>query len=166
MNIIKIQSHKTLLNLLVLIGLMFSLYSLPVQASTLPQAESIQIEDAYIRQAPPGAHATASFMVLQNPSEHDITLTSVESNLANVIELHAHTHKDGMMKMYQVKEIKVPAKGSVSLQPGGLHIMLIEPTDALKNAETGTIKLVFSDGSSKKITLPIRSMMHKMHKKH
>ena len=45
--------------------------------------------------------------------------------------------------MHPVKTLKIPAKKSIELKPGGIHLMLFEPVDKLEHNKE--IKLNFLD---------------------
>ena len=128
-------------------------------------ASSIEINDAYVRATPPGLPNSAAFMQIENTTSKDISITKVSSPIAKFVELHAHDMKNGVMKMYQVKRITVPNHGKVSLQPGGFHIMLIGLHKPLKEGETVTFTLGLSNGDTKTITAPIKSVMNGMNHK-
>jgi copper(I)-binding protein len=54
--------------------------------------------------------------------------------------------QDGLMKMRRVQSLMLPGHGSVTLEPGGLHLMLIGLTRALQLDEVILIELEFADG--------------------
>jgi periplasmic copper chaperone A len=83
-------------------------------------------------------------------------LVKADNSIAKVAELHTHLHEGGMMKMRQVPAIEIKAKGEAVLQPSGLHIMLIDIKNPLKEGDKVAITLGFDDGSSKRIEAPIR----------
>lgn len=58
----------------------------------------------------------------------------------------------GGMTMRQVQSIPVPAGGAVSLEPGGLHIMLLELARDLEDGDEFEVELEFSDGSTRTVT--------------
>jgi len=124
-------------------------------------ANSISIEDAYVRAVPPNLPNSAAFMKIKNNGSTTVYLQSASSNVAKDVEIHEHTMSNGMMKMQQVKKIKIPAHSVVSLKPGGFHVMLLNLNKKLKvNDKVDFITLNFSDKSS--ITLkniPIKSVM-------
>lgn len=123
---------------------------------------AISIKDSFVREVPSVAMATAAFMTLSNSSAKDIYLVKATSATAKTLELHTHNKEHGMLKMRQVKDIKIPAKGSIQLKPGGLHIMLIEPTQDLTKTKIVSIKLMFKDGSSTEINAPVKSVKKPM----
>ncbi len=124
-------------------------------------AGDIQIKDAYVRAVPPNLSASASFMKITNSSNETVYLKSAASGIAKNIELHEHTMSNGMMKMQQVKEIKIPAKSTIELKPGGYHVMLIGLNKKLiPNEVVDSFTLNFSNNTSLKIkNVPIKTVM-------
>jgi copper(I)-binding protein len=132
------------------------LIALPAMpASAAGVADRIEIVDPYVRMAPPGAKATGAFMVIRNAGEQEVQLVAAASAAANVTELHNHINDGGVMRMRQVKEIAVPAKGEAQLKPGGYHVMLIDMKAPLKEGDHAVITLKFADGSSKDVHAPV-----------
>lgn len=138
-------------------------------------ADTVNVADPYVRMVPPGAKATAAFMVLQNAGDKDAKLVKVESGAAKVVEMHNHINDGGVMKMRQVQAIDIKAKGETALKPGGYHVMLINPTAPLKEGDKVALTLGFGDGSSKNVEAVVRKpeaapaaapMDHGHHHKH
>lgn len=149
-----------------LVGL---LISTPAWAA---DADHIQVDTPYARAVPPGAPASAAFMTLTNTGSQDTALMAARSDISEVTELHTHIHDNGVMRMRPIEQIDLPAGEAVHLQPGGLHIMLINLKRPLKAGETVHLTLIFKDGSRRVITLPVRAlnrpmmMHHHAHKQH
>ena len=118
-------------------------------------ADSVNVVDPYVRLMPPGAKATAAFMVLKNTGDKDAKLVKAETVVAKTAELHTHTNENGVMKMRQVPAIEIKAKAETALKPGSYHIMLIAPA-ALKEGDKVAITLGFEDGSSKQIDAAVK----------
>jgi len=123
------------------------------------QAKDISISNPVVREVPPNAMATGSFMTFKNNSAKKITLIKASSNAANRVELHTHKNENGMMRMRQVPNIIIPANGETKLQLGGLHIMLMDLQQSIQKGQTISITLTFEDGSEKTIGVPVKSMM-------
>ena len=130
-------------------------------------ADSLQVQDPYVRAVPPGQTNSAAFMALVNPGDADHALVAAESRASKVVELHTHQEEGGMMKMRRVDKIDLPAGETVELQPGGLHLMLIGLTRQLSPGEDVEITLVLEDGSRTSVTAPVKTvqqtMMHHHH---
>lgn len=146
-----------------LFAVIFSL-GLNAQAWAASVADTVEVENPYVRMVPPGAAATAAFMVLKNTGDQDHALVSAKAYINKVTELHTHIHDNGVMRMRQVKQIDLPAGQAVSLQPGGLHIMLINLTEPVKDGEKIKIDLTFDDGSTKTIEAIGKPLMKPMMK--
>ena len=104
----------------------------------------------YVRLAPPGRRPRRPSWSWKNAGDKPASLVRVDNGVAKVTELHNHTNDDGVMRMRQVKAVEVPAKGEVKLEPGGLHVVLID----LKTPPQGGARrftLGFADGSSKTV---------------
>jgi len=118
-------------------------------------ADSIVVENPYVRLAPPGAPATGAFMVLKNNGAKDVKVVKAESTASKVAELHNHVNEGGVMKMRQVPAMDIKAKGEAVLKPGSLHVMLIDLTAPMKEGDKIPLTLGFDDGSSKQIEVPV-----------
>ena len=97
---------------------------------------SIKIENAYVRATAPGQPAAGAFMKIENGGTAADQLVSASSPAAGEVQLHQMSMEGNVMKMGQVKDIVVPANGSVDLKPGGYHIMLMNIKAPLKAGET------------------------------
>ncbi|WP_215396591.1 copper chaperone PCu(A)C [Rheinheimera oceanensis] len=113
------------------------------------------VEDSQIRQPMPGRTVTAGYLTLYNRSAEAAKLVAASSSQFARVELHQHTHKDGMMRMEQISEINIDAGGSVAFEPGGLHLMLFEPTDTLEIGQQIPLTLEFADGQQLMLTVPV-----------
>lgn len=129
---------------------------LPLAAWAAGAADQIAVVDPYVRMVPPGAMATAAFMVLKNTGVKDVKLVKAENSASQVTELHTHLNEDGVMKMRKVPAIVIKARGETALQPGGFHAMMIGLKGTMKEGDKVAITLGFDDGSSKKIEAPVR----------
>ncbi|MEW6164737.1 MAG: copper chaperone PCu(A)C [Pseudomonadota bacterium] len=125
-------------------------------------ADQISVVDPYVRMAPPGAQATGAFMLLKNGGDKDVAAVKASSAAAKVTELHTHINDGGVMRMRQVKEIVVPARGETALKPGGYHVMLIDMKAPLKEGDHVMITLGFADGSSKEVHAMVQKPMAAM----
>ncbi|KXF83181.1 copper chaperone PCu(A)C [Enterovibrio coralii] len=126
----------------------------------------IDVHDAYARATPPHAPNSAAFMEIKNSGKEDIYLVSASTSVAKTVELHNHEMVDGLMKMRQVDNIKIPADGMTMLKPGGLHVMLFDLSSPLKEGNTIPLQLTFSDQSSVDLELPIKRVMAHSKMKH
>lgn len=121
-------------------------------------AGDIRVTDPYARAVPPGQPNSAVFMSLRNSSRDARALVAAESGAANTVELHTHVKEGGMMRMRKIERIDLPAGETVTLQPGGLHVMLIGLTQALEPDASVDVTLIYDDGSKDRIKAPVRAL--------
>ena len=146
----------------VIVGALLLALSLVVSASAEGIADKITINDPYVRAVPPVVKTSAAFMQIQNSDSVERFLVSATTSAAAAVELHMHTMDDGVMRMRQIVHIHLPPKETVSLQPGGLHIMLFDLTEVLSEGKEVPITLTFEDGSTKQVSAEVRSVKRMM----
>jgi hypothetical protein len=125
--------------------------------STVAYGGDITIDDAFARASAGAAKVGGAFMTLRNSGATADALVGVKSPVAARAELHTHIQDGDIMRMRQVDAIDVPARGSVSLQPGGLHIMLIDLKQPLKQGEAFPLTLTFATAGTMTIEVPVKS---------
>lgn len=123
----------------------------------LNEADSVTVEDAWVGSAEPG-EMTAAYGTLENSSEHEVTVTAVESSASPVIELHETVENDsGQMVMQEIDGgFVIPADDHLHLEPGGNHFMLMELPEAVLAGDEVSFTLTFSDGSTLEFTAAVR----------
>jgi copper(I)-binding protein len=126
--------------------------------SNFALANSIIIENAYVRATPPHTKNSAAFMVIHNSLNKEIKLVSASSEIAQRVELHEHIHEDGMMKMRQVEAIRIQSEQEVALKPGGYHVMFLGLKEALKEGSSVQLSLYFDNGDKITIDAPIKKI--------
>lgn len=106
-------------------------------ASTLSVSvlAELVVEEGYVRKPIPGRSMSAAFMTLRNLASEDFVLTSAKLDGAGSVEIHTHTHDDGVMRMRQIHELVVKSGSSVILEPGGLHLMIFDIKELPENPE-------------------------------
>jgi copper(I)-binding protein len=120
-------------------------------------AGEIVVVDPYVRMVPQGVPTTGAFMLIKNTGNTDRKLLRVDSGAAKTVELHSHINDNGVMKMRQVRELEIKAKGQTELKPGSYHVMMIDLRQALQEGEKVPLTLSFDDGSSEKVEAVVRN---------
>ena len=138
---------------LLISGLM--LFALHTVAASTP---ALSVDHGQVRQPMPGRTVTAGYFSLHNGTAEAVQLVGASSPLFARVELHQHSHKDGMMRMEQVGRIDIAAQSSVTLEPGGLHLMLFEPAADLSIGQSVPVLLHFANGQQLEALLPVVAM--------
>ena len=116
-------------------------------AQPLPRPSAIVIRDAWVRTPPPSMPMTAGYLTVENPSSADVAIVAVSSIAAATIELHEMRDENGRASMRMVEKIVIPAKGTVKLAPGGLHLMIMGMPKPLVAGDEVPLTLKMSDGT-------------------
>ncbi len=128
-------------------SLLYSTFSFAHSGHDHNDSAEISVSNAQVREFLPASKASVAYMTITNPSNHAAVLTKAELDGLGRVEIHQHTHVDGMMKMEQVLSLKIDAHSSVEFKPGGYHLMVFEPEDKLKAGQERKLTLYFNDGN-------------------
>jgi periplasmic copper chaperone A len=134
------------------ITLILCLFSMQIMADS----SKVEFSGGWIKQLPPVVPMRAGYVKITNSSDEDATITAMQSDAFETVELHETTMKDGMMQMVQQDSFVIPAKGSTDLKPGGKHIMLINPLNPLTIGDKVDLMVTFSDSKTQKIQLEVK----------
>ncbi len=138
-----------------------ALAAFTLMASTA-QAENVSIENARAFATAPTAMAGGGFLTITNTGDKDDTLIGIRADFPRV-ELHTTEFTDGVARMMHLDQIPVPAGETVSLEPGGLHVMFMGLRgNPLEEGETIPATLIFENAGEVEITFDIvkRDMAH------
>jgi len=116
----------------------------------------LSVRDAWVAEALPGQSMTAAYLILVNEGDVDEELISVESEIAENLELHEMAQQGEMMRMRKVDLIMIGPGKEVALEPGGLHIMLIGLTREIREGDTVELNLLFESGANLTVSAPVR----------
>lgn len=118
----------------------------------------LTIRDAWVRAAQAGG-TSAAYMSLTNGRVAPELLTGVSApTLTDSASLHETTSdSSGMTGMSHVDSITVPAGGTVALEPGGYHIMLMDLKQELKAGDRVTLTLTFEQAGVVEVTAEVRA---------
>ena len=135
-------------------------------------AEALGISGAWVREGPPNAVVLAAYMRIENRSASDIAVVGASSPQFQRVEIHRTEVQDGIARMLPQGRLMIPAGTAVELQPGGLHLMLIQPAQRLESGAQVEIDLRLDDGGRQQVAAGVRhaansgSMDHSQHQHH
>ena len=130
--------------------------SAPTESSSRPAGETVTIEDAWVKSADEGM--SAGFGTLVNSGDDDVTVVSVASEASDMLELHETVENEAGEMVMREKDggFIIPAGGSLLLEPGANHIMMMDLTGPLAAGSDVTFTLTFSDDSTVEFTAPVK----------
>jgi copper(I)-binding protein len=116
-------------------------------------AEPPIVSEAWIRATPPGARTAAAYLTFTSPSAD--RLVGAATPAARAVELHTHVVEGGLQRMVRLMELVLPAGAAVRLEPGGLHLMLVDIALPLEAGTNVPMSLRFATGGAVEIDVPV-----------
>ncbi len=122
-------------------------------------ANFLALTDPYVRAAPAGG-VSAMFARIENGTAGPDTLVAARTEAAGRVEIHqTRQSADGLSEMAPVEGgLPVPAGGAVALEPGGLHVMLLDLQRDLAVGDTVEVALTFSERGPMAVRVPVRGL--------
>lgn len=144
-------------------AILLSLLTITAQAG---EAEpQIHVNDAWARATFAMAPTAAVYMQLNNQGEADkLTGVTVPAKIAAEAQIHSMQMQGDMMRMQQLPSLGLPAGDQVSLQPGGLHIMLLGLKAPLTEGMQFPLTMRFANAGE--ITIPVKVQKQAKDNKH
>lgn len=128
--------------------LRLGLIGLLCAASTVaPAADCVpQVREGWLRMPPMQMPMLAGFGRIENPCAMPVTVVGASSAAFGEVSLHETRVVDGVSRMRAMPELRIAPGGSAVLKPGGLHLMLMQPSAALKPGSKVAVEFTLKDG--------------------
>jgi periplasmic copper chaperone A len=98
----------------------------------------------------------AGYFDLINSTDAAIKLIGASSPDCGQVMLHQSRNVNGVETMAPVQSLEVPAHESVSLGPGGYHLMCMSPNAKLSRGSSVPITLKFANGRAITVNFAVR----------
>ena len=124
-----------------------------VASPALAQTGKLEVSDAWARATPAKAENGVAYLTIMTPTPD--RLVSVSSPVAKKAELHTMEMAGMVMKMRPLAGLDIPAGQSVTLKPGGEHIMLMGLNGPLREGQSFPLTLTFEKAGAREVTVPV-----------
>ena len=124
--------------------LLAALCCLPLQACARDCAP--QVRDGWVRLTPGGMPMHAGFGRIENFCATPVKIVGASSPSYRSVELHESRIEGGVSRMRPVPELRIAPDNAAVLKPGGLHLMLMQPTSPLKPGSRVAVEFELSGG--------------------
>ena len=123
------------------------------------KAGDLIISQPWSRATPGGAKVGAGYLTIENKGTSDDTLKSGSSDVAGKVEIHEMAMSDGVMKMRPLANgLTIPAGKSVTLGPGGYHVMFMDLKQPLKQGTPFNATLEFEKAGKVTVSFPVEGV--------
>lgn len=121
-------------------------------------SKGVSVGQVWTRATPAGAKVGAAYLTMAAAGGAADRLLSASSPAAGRVELHTHILDGDIMKMRRVDDIAVGDGKTVLLQPGGMHIMLIDLKEPLKHGDIVKLTLNFEKAGVIAVDAPVEPL--------
>jgi periplasmic copper chaperone A len=119
----------------------------------------VVVEDAWVGEVPPSSPVAAAYMTIRNDGTSDDKLLSVTTNISGHTMIHETViDENGVARMDMVDALVIPAGKSVTLKPGGTHVMLMDLKEPVTGKEKIELDLKFENAGEMKVEAPVKKL--------
>jgi len=130
----------------------------PAQAADY-DVGSIHISQPWSRATPKGATSAAGYMTITNKGAVPDRLNCVSSDASAQCQIHTMTMEDGVMKMRPVEGgLEIAPGATVTLKPGGFHMMLLDLKHPLEQGQNVKATLKFDNAGTVDVEYPVAAI--------
>ena len=116
----------------------------------------ISVENPWARASIGMSRPGGAYLTIRNEGEDPVSLIGLHARISGMASVHeTRTNSDGISSMAPAENIAIPAGGTLALEPGGYHAMLMKLRSPLIEGETFPLTLLFSDGTELEVNVPV-----------
>ena len=120
---------------------------------------SMHITQPWARATPKGASAGAGYMTITNKGTTADRVSCVSDDASAQCQIHSMTMEGGVMKMRPVEGgLEIKPGETVTLKPGGFHVMFVDLKHPLEQGQTIKAKLKFDKAGTLDVEYPIAAI--------
>jgi protein SCO1/2 len=116
------------------------------------------VSDAWLRASIGNVTTTAAYFVLKNETGREDRLMGVSTPVAGMAHIHESLEKDGVAQMRPVHDIALDPGESITLAPGGLHVMVMNLKAPLIAGEKVPLLLRFEKAGEVRVEAEVRGL--------
>lgn len=125
------------------------------EQGSITSQQDIVFSDVRSRTASKGGTG-AVYFTLTNGSSVSDTLTGVDSEIAELTEIHkSFIEENGSVKMRNISSLVLDTDEQVNFKPGGYHVMLIRMQESLSPGDTVNLEVSFAKSGTHNIAAPV-----------
>ncbi|MAN47717.1 MAG: hypothetical protein CMF04_16190 [Hyphomonas sp.] len=127
----------------------------PATGSAQNELSTVRVEQPWARASIGASRPAVAYLTLINEGEDPVRIVGFEAPVAGQAEPHRTVAENGMMRMQPAGTLDVPAGERIVLEPGGLHLMLMDLAEPLEEGESFPLTVRFEDGAHVTVTIPV-----------
>lgn len=140
---------------LLILALMALLPMASVRGAEPVRVGDLVIESPWARASIGTNRPAAAYFTITNEGQDDDHLIGLETPVAERAEVHATVNDGGVMKMLPVEDLDIKPAEKLTLEPGGLHVMLMGLRRPLKRGNSFPLTVRFEKAGSATVQVPV-----------
>jgi uncharacterized protein YcnI len=126
-----------------------------VEATMLGELE---LSDPFVRATLPGQPVAGGYLTVTNTGTQDDRLVAANTDFTDRTEIHEMAMDGDVMRMRELEDgLAIPAGETVTLAPGGYHLMFMELDGALEAGGSVDVTLTFERAGEVTLSMPVRA---------
>lgn len=125
------------------------------------KAGDIEIDNVWARATAPGQSIGGGYLEIENEGKTADRLLSVQSDVAESVEMHETQTSNGVSSMRGVPSVDIPAGGELKFAPGSYHIMFVKLKAPLKDGTEFPATLNFEKAGAVQIKFKVKPITYK-----
>lgn len=119
---------------------------------------ALEIGHPWARATPPTAPTGGGYLSIKNTGTEPDRLLSASSPAAGTVQVHDMKMEGSVMRMREHGPLEIKPGETVTLAPGGMHLMMMGLKAPLKQGETVPLTLVFERAGKIDVELSVVAM--------
>jgi periplasmic copper chaperone A len=142
-----------------LLAFVVALTGLSVARADDVKAGDLVISQAWSRATPGGAKIGAGYLTIENKGSAADRLVAISGEVAGKIEVHEMAMNNGVMTMRPLEQgLTVDPGKTVTLAPGGYHLMMTDLKQPMKLGDKVSLMLEFEKAGKVAVTLDVEGV--------
>jgi len=118
---------------------------------------TLVIDHPWTRATAPGMPMGVAYLSITNNGKNADTLIAASTPAAASVEMHETSIVDGMARMRPLSEVPIPPGATVRIEPGGIHLMLVDLRSALERGRSVPLVLEFRHAGNITVQLDVQA---------
>ena len=118
---------------------------------------TLVIDHPWTRATAPGMPMGVAYLSITNNGKNADTLIAASTPAAASVEMHETSIVDGMARMRPLSEVPIPPGATVRIEPGSIHLMLVDLRSPLERGRPVALVLEFRHAGSITVQLDVQA---------
>jgi periplasmic copper chaperone A len=125
-------------------------------AAQAAEAGGLVVEKAYAVETAPSAKSGAGYLSITNNGEAADRLVEVRGDFP-AVQLHMSQMHGDVAHMMPVASVEIAPGQTITMEPGGMHVMFMGLEEPFEAGDTVSATLVFEEAGEVEVSFPVKA---------